>query len=110
MNFNLEKISAAVESARESGPVYCEIDSRMKCEICFVDTKIRFIVCLYRASQKNGQLGRIVQKRHTFPDRYASLKIGTDPQMNLYAGKTMMFVAARQLETEIEKACEFLTQ
>ncbi|TQV84071.1 hypothetical protein FKG94_05235 [Exilibacterium tricleocarpae] len=110
MNFNLEKISAAIESSRKSGPVYCEIDSRMKCEIFFIESKLRFILCLYRASQKHGQLGRILQKRHTFPDQYASLKIGTDPQMNLYAGKTIVFVAPRQVETEIEKTCEFLTQ
>ncbi len=110
MNINAEKISAAVENSLESGPVYYEIDSRMKCEFLCMENKLRLIVCLYRSAQGIGQLQSVLQKRHALPDRYANIKIGTDGHMNLYAGKTIVYIAPTQVIKELESICEFITQ
>ncbi|VUD40255.1 hypothetical protein TDB9533_00038 [Thalassocella blandensis] len=110
MSLNVDKISAAIETARKGGPVYCEIDSRMKCEICFVENKLRLIVCLYRAAQRFGQLQSIAKLRHKLPDQYASMKIGTDSHLNMYASKTITYIAPMQAMKEVENVCELLTQ
>ena len=110
MNLSVNEISAAIETARSSGPAYYEIDSRMKCEFYFVEDKIRVIICLYRAAQSSGQLRSIVQLRHKLPDQYASIKIGTDAHLNMYAGKTLTYIAPMQIAKEMESICEWLVQ
>ena len=109
MNLNVDKLSSVIKAARDQGAVYYEIDSRMKCEFYFAGDNIRFIICLYRAAQRSGQLRSIAQLRHKLPDQYASIKIGTDSHLNMYAGKTLTYIAPMQVVKEMENVCELLT-
>lgn len=110
MNLNIDQISAAIKSARDGGPIYCELDPRMKCEFFFVDNRIRITICLYRAAQRSGQLKSITQMRHRLPDQYASIKLGTDSRLNMYACRTLTYIAPMQVMKEMENVCDLLSQ
>jgi hypothetical protein len=110
MKLDANKLSALIEKAREKSPVYYEMDSLMKCEFSFHERELRFIVCFYRVGHKLNQLIHIARKRHVVPDQYADIKIGSDKQMNLYAGKSITYTSALQVKNELENIVEFLTE
>ena len=108
MNLDATKIGAIIEKAKLKSPVYYELDINMKCEFNFKEKELRFIVCYFRAGHKHNQLASIVRKRHIMPDQFADIKIGTDKEMNLYAGKSITFTSARHVQNELENICDFL--
>lgn len=109
MNFDVAKLGAIIEKAKAKSPVYYEIDRNMKCEFSFHERELRFVICYFRAGHKVNQLATVVRQRHTMPDQFADIKIGTDKEMNLYAGKSITYTSARHVKNELENIYEFLT-
>lgn len=103
-----EEITQAIEKARAGEVVYYEIDRNKKCEFFAKDGQLRFIVCLYRVAHRTGQLLAVTQKRHAYPDQYGDIKMGTDSDMNLYAGKTISYISPMHALSEMENVIEFL--
>lgn len=110
MKLDAAKLSALLDKAKEKSPVYYELDSAMKCEFNVRERELKFIVCFYRAGHKFNQLINIARKRHVMPDQYADIKIGADKQMNLYAGKTIIYTSALHVKNELENVIEFLLE
>ena len=109
MKFDAAKLSAIIEKAKIKSPVYYEIERNMKCEFRFHEHELRFVICYFRAGHKLNQLVNIVRQRHTMPDQFADIKIGTDKEMNLYAGKSITYTSALHVKNELENIYEFLT-
>lgn len=109
MNLDAKKLGDIIEKAKSKSPVYYEIDNNMKCEFNFKERELRFIICFYRAGHKFNQLINIVRKRHVMPDQFADIKIGTDKEMNLYAGKSIMYTSALHVKNELENIHDFLS-
>jgi hypothetical protein len=110
MKLDATKLSAVLDKAKEKSPVYYELDSTMKCEFSIRERELKFIVCFYRVGHKLNQLTNITRKRHIMPDQYADIKIGTDKQMNLYAGKTITYTSPLHVKNELENIIEFLVE
>ena len=108
MNVDKQALQGVLDSAKNGGTVYYEINNSLKCELKFEGNNIKFIVCLYRNAHKYNQLLTIAQKRHAQPDQFADIKIGTDKSMNVYAGRTLPATTVSDVKESIENVCDFL--
>ncbi len=103
-----EKIKLAITQSRQGKAAYYDIDETMKCELFTKENKIRIMVCFYRRNHSANQLIDVVRKRHIFPDQYADILVGTDKDMNLYAGKTIALISPVLVVKEVENISEYL--